>query len=138
MSEFGLPVVNNQSVVVADMWRVVDLPDVQVWHVDLRTKYADVGWYGVDEGVVEVSLVTSERTLNINPDAEGPTILTFPVPVLDTECDESWIVLADCSRYTARVIFYRINITETGGEFVSVGFPKGSTLVRSLSDPTPI
>jgi len=76
-------------------------PDVMIFSVDLRSKYADCSVsMGGPEGP-HVYLWADERTLYCDRDAE-PTCITLPA-----EC-ANWHVTADCARYTLEIIAYNL------------------------------
>ena len=72
--------------------------DVQVWEIDLDSKYAEVFAIG---GNSKIYLGGNERTLHLDPDASLPTTLTF------NNVPEDFILHAYVSRYTLYAFLYR-------------------------------
>lgn len=80
---------------------VIDTAEFKVWLVDLESKYAELLTYSDDE----VVLIAGARTLRPDPARRGvPTVLHVDLP----DGGERWHVLAECRRYTCRVVAYRL------------------------------
>jgi hypothetical protein len=78
---------------------LIDHDDVQVWEVDLVTKYADVLGYGSDM----VLLHATEHTIKANESQRGKaTRIRLGLPV-----QAGWSVVAECARYTCQIVAYR-------------------------------
>lgn len=81
---------------------VISHDDVHVFEIDLVSKYPGeiVTWSS--GGTVGVDMFAGERTLEVDDKAIGPTTFTLPLESMD------WILVATGSRYTVRVIAYRV------------------------------
>lgn len=91
--------VTQGEVRVAAIDLVLDSATCKVWHVNLDTKYAEIVAYSEEQ----VFIGSSERTLRIDESKRGePTILHLPGLF-----DEGWSIIADCARYTCRIVLYR-------------------------------
>ncbi len=76
---------------------LVDSRTCRAWHVSLDSKYAEILAYSPDE----VLLISGTRTTNLDPARRGhPTCLVIDLPL-------DWQVIADCARYTCRVVGYK-------------------------------
>lgn len=81
---------------------VIDHDDVHVFEIDLVSKYPGeiVTWS--TGGTLGVDIHPGERTLQVDDKASGPTTFVLPLESMD------WILVAEGSRYTVRVIAYRV------------------------------
>lgn len=77
-----------------------DEPRFIVWHVDMLSKYAVVASVGSTNGKLFVSLGADDRTLDIDS-SRGLTDITIAFPGA-----HEWIVMAECRRYTTRIVVY--------------------------------
>lgn len=81
---------------------VIDHDDVHVFEIDLMSKYPGDLVYWSTCGKMGVDIHASERTLEVDDKASGPTTLELPVDSMD------WVMVATGSRYTVRVVIYRV------------------------------
>jgi len=81
---------------VGEIDLVLDTDRARAWHVDVASKYAEV--FGL--GGREVLLGATDRTLSVNEARRGMlTKIGLDVP-------EGWTLIAECARYTCRVVAY--------------------------------
>lgn len=82
---------------------VIDHDDVHVFEIDLMSKYPGdiITWRGPGSQI-GVDIHPGERTLEVDDKASGPTTFVLPLESMD------WILVAEGSRYTVRVIAYRV------------------------------
>lgn len=79
---------------------ILERPDVVIWHVDLDSKYAEI----LAASPEEVLLLAGQRTLGIDESMSGlATRLRLGLPT-----DQNWSLITDCSRYTLRIVVYRL------------------------------
>lgn len=105
-----MKIVNNieireGAIRVNDIVQVIDLDDVKVYEVDLHSKYpGPIGYGWLDDETITVMLYADEQTLGVNEGVrDDPTDLKFELP---GDLDE-WQVVAEGSRYTVQIVFYR-------------------------------
>src|SRR4051812_46000567 len=96
-----LLLVEPGEITVERIDRVLDLPDAKAWHLDLRSKYASIAYYGRSGGQAIVALGANEHTLYVDETRSG---LSTEVRI---EVPDEWIVLAECARYTCRIAAYK-------------------------------
>lgn len=90
--------IEKGEVRVASVLMVLDRPNMKVWHIDLYSKYAEILAYSTDE----VLLGAGDRTLRIDEQRKGqPTALIIGLP-------DDWYVIAECARYTCRIVGYKV------------------------------
>lgn len=98
-------------IAVNDVDCIVDLPEVKIWEVDLRTKYAVIislayggtGADGSSDREMTVVLGADEHTLKLDTSVSRPwTDLVWTRPP-----GPAWDLLADCARYTVRVVAWQ-------------------------------
>lgn len=77
---------------------ILDETNVKVWHVDLHSKYAAI----LSLSDEEVLLCAAGDTLGVDETHRGtPTAVALPA------LGDGWSVMAECRRYTLRVVAYR-------------------------------
>lgn len=81
---------------------VVDDQHAKAWNVDLHSKYAQVLSCDYDDdGRPQVLVYAVGRTLRLNESLRGmPTRITL------TSLNDSWQLMAECLRYTLRIVAY--------------------------------
>lgn len=80
--------------------RVLDTEHAKAWHVDLVSKYAEIGYYSRCGNEAGVHLWAVDRTLYVVEELrKKPTDIMIGAP-------DGWIVLAECARYTCRIVAY--------------------------------
>lgn len=89
---------------VGDIRHIIDRNDVHVFEIDLDSKYPGHPQCTVssDGEAIELWLLSTERTRNVDESAETDTLIRFEVGDARTVC-----AVADASRYTARLVLYR-------------------------------
>lgn len=84
---------------------VISVPNVEIFELDLLTKYASVLYTSYDDTAVLVALHATRDTLHVAESHRGTaTHFTVRVPA---GRPSDWTCLAECSRYTVRVVLYR-------------------------------
>lgn len=77
---------------------ILNEANVKVWHVDLHSKYAAI----LSLSDEEVLLYAADDTIKVDESRRGtPTALVLP------DLGDGWSVIAECARYTCRVVAYR-------------------------------
>lgn len=81
--------------------QVIDHDNVKVFEIDLMSKYpGDVITWSMGDRI-GVDMFAGEHTLEVGKSPD-PTTFTLPLNSMD------WVLVAQASRYTARVIAYRV------------------------------
>ena len=81
--------------------QVIDHDDVKVFEIDLVSKYPGDMITWSSGGKIGVDMFASDRTLDADCNA-SPTSFSLPLDSMN------WILVAEGSRYTVRVIAYRV------------------------------
>jgi len=97
----GIEIVRG-AVVVNYVDLVLEYPNARIYNADLKTKYAEVASYALDETTVDVLLKTTPNSLHVADCGDKFTTISLSVP------PGNWDVVAECARYTLNVCLWKI------------------------------
>lgn len=96
--------VTQGNLTVNSISLIINHDDVKIYDIDLKDKHAEVSFYGGDENSLELGLQPYNEEI---VDEADITLISFYIPD-----STGWRILANCQKYSVRVVLYKSPSTE--------------------------